>query len=205
VRFIALYSLNGSFQPPQTFSFNSVFVPTTTYGRESCIMTERIMSQIQAAEIRFLRRVTMRHFAAKCAVVKSVKPWISRHLRYVGSTMWPECPRRGWWGKSYWPHSRKSGPDVDHGTGGVIAFLMLLWSSLGVESAELSEIAVDREEFQATLELLCLATLSRGKSRVKINEWIFDYMRFSIFRTETLAEFVTFSSFLRFRATVYGD
>jgi len=47
---------------------------------------------------------------------------------------------------------------------------MLLWSSLGVESAELSEIAVDREEFQATLELLCLATLSRGKSRVKINE-----------------------------------
>jgi len=30
-------------------------------------------------------------------------------------------------------------------------------------------------------------------------------MRFSIFRTETLAEFVTFSSFLRFRATVYGD
>ena len=37
--------------------FNSVFVPTLTYGHEIWVMTERIRSRIQAAEMRFLRAV----------------------------------------------------------------------------------------------------------------------------------------------------
>jgi hypothetical protein len=38
--------------------FNSVFVPVLTYGHELWVMTERIRSRIQAAEMGFLRRVS---------------------------------------------------------------------------------------------------------------------------------------------------
>ena len=37
--------------------FRSVFVPTLTYGRECWVMTERVRSRVQAAEIGFLRKV----------------------------------------------------------------------------------------------------------------------------------------------------
>jgi len=37
--------------------FKSIFVAILTYGHESWIMTERILSQVQAPEIGFLRRV----------------------------------------------------------------------------------------------------------------------------------------------------
>jgi len=49
----------------------SVFVPILTYGYESCVMTERVLSQVQTSEVGFLRRV---HFATKCAAVKFAKP-----------------------------------------------------------------------------------------------------------------------------------
>ena len=35
--------------------FNSVFVPTLTYGHEICVMAERLRPRIQAAEMRFIR------------------------------------------------------------------------------------------------------------------------------------------------------
>jgi len=35
----------------------SVIVPTLTYGHESWVMTERVLPQVQAAEMGFLRRV----------------------------------------------------------------------------------------------------------------------------------------------------
>ena len=37
--------------------FKAIYVPTLIYGYESWVMTERIRSQVQAAEMRFLRRV----------------------------------------------------------------------------------------------------------------------------------------------------
>ena len=37
--------------------FKAVFVPILTYGHESWVMTERMRSQVQASEIRFLRRI----------------------------------------------------------------------------------------------------------------------------------------------------
>jgi len=37
--------------------FKTVFVPILTYGHESWIMTERIQSQVQASEMRFLGRI----------------------------------------------------------------------------------------------------------------------------------------------------
>jgi len=66
--------------------------------------------------------------------------------------MCPECPRKDSRGTSYWLQSRESGQEVakkqvtqPHPD--------LACSRLGVDPAELSEIAVDREEFQALLGL----------------------------------------------------
>ena len=37
--------------------FKTVFVPILTYGHESWVMTERMRSQVQASEMRFLRKI----------------------------------------------------------------------------------------------------------------------------------------------------
>jgi len=37
--------------------FRTVFVSILTYGHQSWVMTERIQSQVQASEMRFLRRI----------------------------------------------------------------------------------------------------------------------------------------------------
>jgi hypothetical protein len=37
--------------------FRSMYIPTLTYGHENWVMTERMRSRVQAAEMRFLRRV----------------------------------------------------------------------------------------------------------------------------------------------------
>ena len=37
--------------------YRSIYVPTLTYGHKLWVMTERIRSRIQAAEMSFLRRV----------------------------------------------------------------------------------------------------------------------------------------------------
>ena len=37
--------------------FKTVFVPILTYGHESWVVTERVRSQVQASEMRFLRRI----------------------------------------------------------------------------------------------------------------------------------------------------
>ena len=37
--------------------FKAVLVPILTYGHESWVMTERMRSQVQASEMRFLRRI----------------------------------------------------------------------------------------------------------------------------------------------------
>ena len=41
----------------KVFVFKSIFVPILTYGHESWIMTERVRSQMQASEMRFLRKI----------------------------------------------------------------------------------------------------------------------------------------------------
>ena len=37
--------------------YRSIYIPSLTYGHELWVVTERIRSQIQAAEMSFLRRV----------------------------------------------------------------------------------------------------------------------------------------------------
>ena len=55
--------------------FKAVFVPILTYGHESWVMTERMRSQVQASEIRFLRRiegVTLFHKVRSSEIRKSL-------------------------------------------------------------------------------------------------------------------------------------
>jgi len=47
----------GAFKHRKAVSFQSVFVLILTYGHESWEKTERILSQVQAADMGFLRRV----------------------------------------------------------------------------------------------------------------------------------------------------
>jgi len=42
---------------PKLSVFKSIFVPILTYGHESWVMTERIVTQVQAPKLGFLRRV----------------------------------------------------------------------------------------------------------------------------------------------------
>jgi len=63
--------------------FESVFVPIHTNGHESWVMTERILSQVQMAEMGFLRRVhgvTLHDKVRSCEIheVLNVEPL---HLR----------------------------------------------------------------------------------------------------------------------------
>ena len=57
-------------------NFKAVFVPILTYGQESWIMTERMRSQVQASEMRFLRRiegVTLFNKVRSSEIQKSLK------------------------------------------------------------------------------------------------------------------------------------
>jgi len=51
-------------------SFKSVFVPILIHGHESWVMTERILSQVQSAQMGFLLRVRAVSLCDKVAAVK---------------------------------------------------------------------------------------------------------------------------------------
>ena len=94
---IALWSQNGSFQTPQIYVFKSIIVPILTYDPESWVMTVIILSQVQAAEMGFLRRVdgvTLRDKVGSGEIrrVLNVESFSSelRDHRYVGSTVCSE-------------------------------------------------------------------------------------------------------------------
>ena len=111
--------------------FESVFVSILTYDDESWAMTERVLFQLQAVEMGFLRRVhgvTAREKVRSCESRKAwnVEPlllqiersqlrfptlWLSAHvssklryLSYVDSDTWPECPRKHLQGNFCWLH-----------------------------------------------------------------------------------------------------
>jgi len=71
--------------------FKSIFVPIFIYGHECCVMTKRTSSQVQAAEMEFLRRVhgvTLRDKVRSCEIRKTlnVEPFlpVERSQLYVG-------------------------------------------------------------------------------------------------------------------------
>jgi len=127
VSFITLWSQNGSFQAPQSRQLlKSVFVPILIYGHESWVMTEKILSQVQGAEIGLLRRVrgvTLHDKLRSCDIHRclNVEPLFCRiersQLRCFGhvSRMSLERLTR----EVLLVKSRESGPKVVQGPGGI--------------------------------------------------------------------------------------
>jgi exonuclease III len=92
--------------------FKSIFIPTLTYGHELWVVTERTRSRIQAAEMRFLRRIaglTLRHRVRSSAIREklNVEPlllqiersqlrWLGHLLRMPSERLvhriWSACP-----------------------------------------------------------------------------------------------------------------
>ena len=116
----------------------------------------------------------MWHFVTKNTGLKSVKPSMSSHFpesidpSYVNSAMRQKCPRKEWRTKSFRLQSKPTGNrrKVCPRTRWRDYISDLAWSRLGVEPAELSEIAVDLEVFWVLLGLLP-PRLSRKKKRAR--------------------------------------
>ena len=86
--------------------FKSFFVPIFTYSHESWVMTERILSQVQATEMGFLRRVngvTLHDKVRSCEIHEALNadPFLiaQRYLSYNDLATCPKCPRKDWRGK----------------------------------------------------------------------------------------------------------
>ncbi|KAK3512930.1 hypothetical protein QTP70_029086, partial [Hemibagrus guttatus] len=141
--------------------YQSIYVPTLTYGHELWVMTERVRSRIPAAEMSFLRRV------AGCSLrdrVRSSVTWeelgveplllhIERgHLRWLGhlfrmppgrlpGEVLRACPT----GKR--PRGRPRTRWRDYVS-------RLAWEHLGVPLEELEEVSGEREVWASLLRLL---------------------------------------------------
>ena len=141
--------------------FKAVFVPIFTYGHESWVMTERMRSQGQASEMRFLRRiegVTLFNKVRSSEIRKSlnIEPLLLQiersQLRWFGhvSRMPQErLPKQALHAKANGrrpvgrPRTRWTDYIEDLG-----------WNRLGLRPSEMVEVMEDREVWRLNLELL---------------------------------------------------
>ena len=108
--------------------FKAVFVPILTYGHESWVMTERMRSQVQASEMRFLRRIEGVTLFNK---VRSSEIRKSLNIESVGRRPVGR-PRTRW-------------TDYIEDLG---------WDRLGLHPSEMMEVMEDREVWRLNLDLL---------------------------------------------------
>ena len=141
--------------------FKAVFVPILTYGHESWVMTERMRSQVQASEMRFLRRiegVTLFNKMRSSEIRKSlnIEPLLLRiersQLRWFGhvSRMPQErLPKQAL-------HAKANGrrPVGRPRTRWTDYIENLGWNGLGLRPSEMMEVMEDREVWRLNLELL---------------------------------------------------
>ena len=141
--------------------FKSIFVPILTYGHESWVMTERVRSQVQAAEMKFLRRVhgvTLLDQVRSSTIRKSldIEPLLLRiersQLRWFGhvsrmpqerlpkQTLLAICDGKRPVGR---PRTRWQTYIEDLG-----------WNRLGLHPEEMKDVVGDREVWRLNLELL---------------------------------------------------
>ena len=141
--------------------FKRVFVPILTYGHESWVMTERMRSQVQASEMRFVRRiegVTLFNKVRSSEIQKSlnIEPLLLRsersQLRWFGhvSRMSQErLPKQALHAKANGrrpvgrPRTRWTDYIEDLG-----------WNRLGLRPSEMMEVMEDCEVWRLNLELL---------------------------------------------------
>ena len=141
--------------------FKAVFVSILTYGHESWGMTERMRSQVQASEMRFLRKiegVTLFNKVRSSEIRKflNIEPLLVQiersQLRWFGhvSRMPQErLPKQGLLAKANGrrpvgrPRTRSTDYIEDLG-----------WNRLGLRPSEMMEVMEDREVWRLNLELL---------------------------------------------------
>ena len=141
--------------------FKAVFVPIHTYGHESWVTTERMRSQVQASEMRFLRRIeglTLINKVRSSEIRKTlnIEPLFLRiersQLRWFGhvSRMPQErLPKQTLLAKANGrrpvgrPRTRWTDYIADLG-----------WNRLGLRPSEMMEMMEDREVWWLNLELL---------------------------------------------------
>ncbi|KAK3562555.1 hypothetical protein QTP86_002034 [Hemibagrus guttatus] len=141
--------------------YQSIYVPTLTYGHELWVMTERVRSWIQAAEMSFLHRVAGRSLRDRVRSsvtreklgVELLLLHIERgQLRWLGHLFWMPpgclpgevfraCPT----GKR--PRGRPRTRWRDYVS-------RLAWEHLGVPPEELEEVSGEREVWASLLRLL---------------------------------------------------
>jgi len=134
--------------------FKSVAVPILTHRHESCAMTERVLSQMQAAELGFLRRlhgVPVHNELCSCEIRKAlnIEPLFRNErsqLRWFGHVSGMSHERLARQVLLVTPG--ESGSKVVQGPGGVTTSPTLLGPRLGAKPAKLSEIAVDHRIFR---------------------------------------------------------
>ena len=141
--------------------FNSVYVPTLTYGHECWVMTERVKSRVQAAEMGFLRRV---HGVSLLDKVRSSD--IRKSLNIDPLQLRLERSQLRWYGHVTRMSEERTAQRL------LNAFMVgkrprgrprtrwrdnvedLAWSRLGVPPSELPMVAKDRDAWRFQLELL---------------------------------------------------
>ena len=141
--------------------FKAVFVPILTYGHESWVMTERMQSQVQASEMRFLRRiegVTLFNNVRSSEIRKSlnIEPLLllieKSQLRWFGhvSRMPQEkLPKQALLSKANGrrPVGRPRTRWIDY-------IENLGWNRLVLRPSEMMGVMEDREVWRLNLELL---------------------------------------------------
>ncbi|KAK0134423.1 hypothetical protein N1851_030009 [Merluccius polli] len=113
--------------------YQSIYVPALTYGHELWVMTERRRSQVQAAEMSFLRRRVRSSVIREELGVDSLLLHVERsQMRWLG-------------------HLVRMPPGS---LPGEVFRARLAWECLGIPQEELDEVAGEREVWASLLRLL---------------------------------------------------
>ena len=130
--------------------FIAVFVPILTYGHESWVMTERMRSQAQASEMRFLRRIE------GVTLFNKVRSSKFENL-LTSSRYFSELKDLSLDGLAMLNlHAKANGrrPVGRPGTRWIDYIEDLGWNRLGLRPSEMMEVMEDREVWRLNLELL---------------------------------------------------
>ncbi|XP_061762964.1 retrovirus-related Pol polyprotein from type-2 retrotransposable element R2DM isoform X1 [Nerophis ophidion] len=130
--------------------YRSIYVPILTYGHELWVMTERIRSRVQAAEMSFLRRVAGLWEELKVKplllhVERSQMRWFGHLVRMPPERLPREVFRARPTGRR--PRGRPRTRWEDYVS-------RLAWERLGIPREELDEVTGEREVWASLLRLL---------------------------------------------------
>ena len=154
--------------------FKTVFVPILTYGHESWVVTERVRSQVQASELRFLRRiegVTLFYKMCSSEIQKSlnieslflrIERSQLRWLGHVSRMPQERLPKQALLAKANGTRPVGRLRTTNRWTNYIED---LGWNSLGLYPSEIMDVMEDREVWRLNLKLL-----SRQPSR-KSGQW----------------------------------